>query len=251
MKLTRSLYEDLYDLVRFIPSLNLPTGIPSPADANNAAGLPRSMYHRHSHPPSSTDPFGNKDLAASASSSGALDSIPSQASRPHLHPARDPPRFRWSECFPIAHLVSQRQRLKAEGRKARKERIKADRQGGGVGANVPLEITMFMSSWLAALQRRKTIDVPTTNALLLAVQQMGEALSALERILTTPIPWSYNAHIWAVGPAHGLNNTRLLTIQVTLIYCLLLPFQLYGSQFGWLTIPATVVSESRYLIKQH
>jgi predicted membrane chloride channel (bestrophin family) len=96
-------------------------------------------------------------------------------------------------------LVSKRQRLKAEGRQARKERIKADQQGGGVGANVPLEITMFMSSWLAGVQRRKTIDVPTTNALLLAVQQMGEALSALERILTTPIPWSYNAHIWAVS----------------------------------------------------
>jgi predicted membrane chloride channel (bestrophin family) len=96
-------------------------------------------------------------------------------------------------------LVSKRQRLKAEGRQARKERIKADQQGGGVGANVPLEITMFMSSWLAGVQRRKTIDVPTTNALLSAVQQMGEALSALERILTTPIPWSYNAQIWAVS----------------------------------------------------
>ena len=90
--------------------------------------------------------------------------------------------------------------MKAESRKARNERIRADKQGGGVGANVPLEITMFMSSWLAAVQKRKTIDVPTTNALLLSVQQMGEALSALERILTTPIPWSYNAHIWAVSP---------------------------------------------------
>lgn len=68
-----------------------------------------------------------------------------------------------------------------------------------MGANVPLEVTMFMSSWLATMQRRKTIDVPTINALLLALQQMGEALSALERILTTPIPWSYNAHIWAVS----------------------------------------------------
>lgn len=70
--------------------------------------------------------------------------------------------------------------MKAESRKARKERIRSDKQGGGVGANVPLEITMFMSSWLAAVQKRKTIDVPTTNALLLSVQQMGEALSALE-----------------------------------------------------------------------
>lgn len=123
---------------------------------------------------------------------------PKTSSRPQLLPARAPPIFRWSECFPISYLVTKRQRLKAEGRKARMDRIKADRQGGGVGANVPLEVTMFMSSWLATMQRRKTIDVPTINSLLLALQQMGEALSALERILTTPIPWSYNAHIWGV-----------------------------------------------------
>jgi predicted membrane chloride channel (bestrophin family) len=69
---------------------------------------------------------------------------------------------------------------------------------------------MFMSSWLATVQRRKTIDVPTTNALLLAVQQMGEALSALERILTTPIPWSYNAHIWAVSNLDTQGNLKLM-----------------------------------------
>jgi len=191
--LKNSFYDDLYDLVRFIPSLNLPSGLPDATDANNASGLPQSMYHRHPHHSTvdSQESFGDK--------SPTPPSIQAQDRRPHLHPARDPPRFRWSECFPMSHLVSRRQRLKAEGRKARKERIKANRQGGGVGANVPLEITMFMSSWLAAVQRRKTIDVPTTNSLLLSVQQMGEALSALERILTTPIPWSYNAHIWAVS----------------------------------------------------
>ena len=188
-----SLYDDLYELVRFIPSLNLPSGIPEATEANNASGLPTSMYHRRNH--SHTHP-----AADSPESFGSKPPTPLRESRPYLHPARDPPRFRWSECFPISHLVSRQQRLKAESRKARKERIRADRQGGGVGANVPLEITMFMSSWLAAVQRRKTIDVPTTNALLLSVQQMGEALSALERILTTPIPWSYNAHIWAVSP---------------------------------------------------
>lgn len=190
-KLIISVYDDLYDLVRFIPSLNLPSGIPEETDANNASGLPNSMYHRHHH--------GRSHQTDSQESFGSKAPTPFGDRRPHVHPARDPPRFRWSECFPISHLVSRHQRLKAESRKARKERIRADKQGGGGGANVPLEITMFMSSWLAAVQRRKTIDVPTTNALLLSVQQMGEALSALERILTTPIPWSYNAHIWAVS----------------------------------------------------
>lgn len=107
-----------------------------------------------------------------------------------------------------------------------REREKASRNGGGIGQNVPLEISMFMSVWLAQMQRRKTIDVPTTNSLLACIQQMSEALVGLERILTTPIPWSYNAHIW----------------EVTWVYCLLLPFQLYGARFRWLTIPGTMVS---------
>lgn len=149
-------------------------------------------------PGDSQESFGDKMLQPTPPAS----TMPPRRSRPMLHPARSPPVFRWSECFPISFLVTKCQRLKAESRKARKERIKADRQGGGVGANVPLEVTMFMSSWLAAMQRRKTIDVPTTNSLLLSLQQMGEALSALERILTTPIPWSYNAHIWAVSRQH-------------------------------------------------
>jgi hypothetical protein len=41
---------------------------------------------------------------------------------------------------------------------------------------VPLEISMFMSVWVAQMQRRKTIDVPTINSLLAPIQQMAEAL---------------------------------------------------------------------------
>lgn len=183
----------------------MPSGNPCAVNANNASGLPDTMHLRRSRDtPSnlqseSQESFGDKVTHLATPPQPKPGAGKARQVRPQLHPARDPPRFRWSETFIGSFFVSKRQRMKAEGRKARKERIKADRQGGGVGANVPLEITMFMSSWLAAMQRRKTIDVPTTNALLLALQQMGEALSALERILTTPIPWSYNAHIWGVS----------------------------------------------------
>lgn len=122
--------------------------------------------------------------------------------------------------------MSARRRRAAQNRSELKKRMRAAREGGGVGQNVPLEINLFMSVWVAQMQRRKTIDVPTVNSLLFSLQQMSEALVGLERILTTPIPWSYNAHIW----------------EVTWVYCLLLPFQLYGAGFKWLTIPGTIVS---------
>jgi putative membrane protein len=105
--------------------------------------------------------------------------------------------------------------------------MKSERSGGGVGQNVPLEIVMFMSVWIASLQQRKTVDISTVNALVAALNQLNDALSNLERILTTPIPFSFDAHIWGV----------------TYLYCILLPFQLYGVGFGWLTIPAVIVGD--------
>jgi len=53
---------------------------------------------------------------------------------------------------------------------------------------------------------------------------MTDALTGLERILTTPIPFSYRIHLWLV----------------TIIYCLALPFQLWDA-LHWLTIPFTTI----------
>lgn len=53
---------------------------------------------------------------------------------------------------------------------------------------------------------------------------LTDSLTGLERILTTPIPFSYSIHLWVV----------------TVIYCLALPFQIWKAM-GWLTIPGTTV----------
>ncbi|KAF7976149.1 hypothetical protein HWV62_7459 [Athelia sp. TMB] len=80
------------------------------------------------------------------------------------------------------------------------------------------------SSYVADLQSKKVIDVPTTNGLIAALNQLVEALTGLERILTTPIPFSFSIHLWTV----------------TMIYCLALPVQLWLT-LKWITIPVTVV----------
>lgn len=209
----------MYHLVRFIPSLNLPSGIPSSSDANNAIG---PAYSRHVLRQSSVE----TDIEGGTTSSTSNDEKLSSHQDPHLHPARQPPVFRWSETFPFSLFLSSHQKAKVAQRKMYRRKMKEVRQGGGVGHNVPLEVTLFMSCWIAQMQKRKTIDVPTINALLAAVQSMSDALISLERILTTPIPWSYNAHIW----------------EVTWVYCLLLPFQLYGAGFNWVTVPAVVIT---------
>ncbi|RSH91483.1 hypothetical protein EHS25_009782 [Saitozyma podzolica] len=206
-------YEDLYHLVRFIPSLDFPSGIPSPAEANIGSDPTIRRVHRQD---------------SVSSSSPSSDDFKSTFLPPGvaLHPANDPPKFRWSDTFPTRFFVTRRYREKKAGRKLMRAKMRETREGGGVGRDVPLEVNMFMSAWIAAIQKRKTVDVSTVNSLLAAIQSMADALVGLERILTTPIPWSYSAHIW----------------EVTYVYCLTLPFQLYGSGFGWVTVPATVIT---------
>jgi predicted membrane chloride channel (bestrophin family) len=61
-------------------------------------------------------------------------------------------------------------------------------------------------------------------ALLNSLLSLTDSLTGLERILTTPIPFSYSIHLWAV----------------TAFYCLALPFQIVNTMH-WITIPGTTV----------
>jgi ion channel-forming bestrophin family protein len=61
-------------------------------------------------------------------------------------------------------------------------------------------------------------------ALMNSLNQLVDALTGLERILTTPIPFSYSVHLWVVC---GL-------------YCFLLPFQIWTA-LRWMTVPATAI----------
>ena len=57
-----------------------------------------------------------------------------------------------------------------------------------------------------------------------ALLVLTNSLTDLERILTTPIPFSYWVHLWTV----------------TVIYCMALPFQILTTM-SWITIPGTTV----------
>jgi predicted membrane chloride channel (bestrophin family) len=141
-----------------------------------------------------------------------------------LLPARMPPKYHIFDLFPFSLLVRllTKKGKQVKGRKAARLRAKLKR--GTVSHNLPLEISLYLSSYIGAMQSAKVIDVPTTNNLLASLNQLVDALTGLERILTTPIPFSYSIHLWVV----------------TIIYCLALPLQIW-STLKWLTIPATVV----------
>ncbi|KAM0789562.1 hypothetical protein ACM66B_000373 [Microbotryomycetes sp. NB124-2] len=161
------------------------------------------------------------------------------APRP-LMPSRNPPPMSWDDVIPFWALFCDLFAL-VRGR-ARKIRAGFTHQGSAIkkkrmplqnqsdGDNVPLELTLLLSGWVASLQRRKTCDVATINGLLNPLQSLADSLTGLERVLLSPIPLAYSLHLR----------------HVIWLWLLLLPAQLHAN-FGWLTIPALAITTFCFL----
>lgn len=142
-----------------------------------------------------------------------------------LLPAYMPPKYSYFDLFPFSLLVKflTEKGKDVRGKKAAKWRARLRNQA--VSHNLPLEISLYISSYVAKIQHDKFCDVPTNNNLIMSLNQLVDSLTGLERILTTPIPFSYAIHLWVV----------------TILYCLAMPLQIWASMKWW-TIPATILS---------
>jgi len=105
-----------------------------------------------------------------------------------------------------------------------KPHLRADKEGGGTNLihnyNLPLEISLYLSSYVHNNFKKKRIDVPTAQNMHNCINTMVDCLSQFERVLRSPIPLAYSIHL----------------VQTVWIYCLSLPFQLV-SVATWSTIP--------------
>lgn len=142
-----------------------------------------------------------------------------------LFPARNPPRYSYFDLFPFSLLVKFLTKRGKEVKGKKGARLRARLQHHSGTHNLPLEISLYLSSYIAALQNRKAVDATTISNLLATVSLLVDALTGLERILTTPIPFSYSVHLWTV----------------TLVYCFFLPFQLWPT-LKYVTIPGTIIA---------
>ncbi|CDO73358.1 hypothetical protein BN946_scf185008.g121 [Trametes cinnabarina] len=271
-------YVDLYHLVKFLPSYALPAGLPSVVDVTSADGMstrspfrprgdstvaadltslredvtsidmpasptvPRSPTTQLPFPatsprkvsrvkvdiPPRTSTTTNgraraQEKEKQADKGSTYSGVSGMQDEAFLLPARMPPKYHLFDLFPfslLVHALTKRGK-DVKGRKAARIRAKL-RSRTVTTHNLPLEISLYLSSYIAALQDRGAIPPPTATNLLNALNQLVDALTGLERILTTPIPFSYRVQLWSV----------------TVLYCLLLPFQIW-SALKWLTIPAT------------
>ncbi|KAG1730965.1 UPF0187-domain-containing protein [Suillus paluster] len=243
-------YDDLHPLVSFISpcSYSLPAIIP-PA---NPPELHRRSTHAstHSHyshkvpaSPGTTQapaspshlsgsnqvplaiiPEGTSQPAMTPATQGMIDKTETPYDEESIRPAAMPRVHSWRKAFPFSFffwvwaIVRKDVGRAVEPNDARRD-FRFNKN------NVPLEISLYLSSYISALQVRKTVDPPTISLLYTTLNQLIDALTGLERILTTPIPVSYSSHLW----------------MVTLVYCTTLPFQLW-STLKWLTIPASIIA---------
>lgn len=116
------------------------------------------------------------------------------------------------------------------GRRARAGGRTGSKRRAEVGSNVPLELSLFLSSWVSTLVQRGTLQTPFVAELFAATGKLQDSITTLERVVTTPLPFAYQAHLRAS----------------VWIWLLTLPFQVY-EYMGWITVPTTCITAAIYL----
>jgi len=99
-----------------------------------------------------------------------------------------------------------------------------------MGENLPVEVLRCLSEWCSVLEERNTVPGTSLGSILGTIAAFEDCVSALEKILTTPLPFVYSVHIR----------------HTVWIYLFFLPFQLV-EEFEWYTIPGVTIAAFIYL----
>ncbi|RPA99079.1 UPF0187-domain-containing protein [Choiromyces venosus 120613-1] len=104
--------------------------------------------------------------------------------------------------------------------------IKVARRQGKHHGNLPFEIMNYLSAYFEHCIKNDTLAGPCWQGQISAsIMLMMDAYGGCERVLGTPLPLAYNIAI----------------SQITWLYVLILPFQLYA-KLKWVAIPGTIVA---------
>lgn len=228
-------YEDLYPLVCFLPKYAYqPTGqmdlLPL-WQASLSHGIdgttPKPVHPRSSTmPPPSTQTGHYFDEAAAEKSywykshrnkrRGSFDPekvLPEVVSEYPLKPARNPPNRGFFDYFTILRpLRSFAKFLRRKVRKGTKpmellneERApltpessapsKRERRANPMDSNVPMEIALYLSSYLAFLLKNGLLTPAIATAMTNNLILIQDSVFSLDRIRSTPLPFAYQAHL--------------------------------------------------------
>jgi predicted membrane chloride channel (bestrophin family) len=231
-------YEDLYPLVSMLPH-DLSGDISGERNTTGPDALP---LWQETNLPKMKLRKTNSDPTAGQKH----DSYDPEKGLAHIHsdvplrPARNPPRESILDYLPILFIFKPAfNMVKRLFKKEEPQELVGGAQRNFFGkkvqaipidSNVPLEIVLFLSSYLQMLLRNGFLQPAIATAYVNSITSLQDCVANLERIRTTPIPFAYQTH---------------LRMSVWL-YLLFLPFEIYQA-FKWLTIPATAFAAFLYI----
>jgi len=112
-----------------------------------------------------------------------------------LQPARNPPKATFWDYFGFLRFLRPILRLLRGHRAADLTLGGRKRKVMDVESNIPLEITLFLNSYLAWLMGNGLLQPAIATGLMNNIGMLQDAMSNLERIRNTPLPFAYQAHL--------------------------------------------------------
>ena len=125
-----------------------------------------------------------------------------------LRPSRLPPQMGFFDYFPILRPIKRIPKMfkpkqvevhddeRFIGSPISEGRPYIDRQETEpIVSNVPLQIILHLSSYNAFLLKNNLVSPPVGSALTSSVAALHDAISGLDRIKATPLPFAYQAHL--------------------------------------------------------
>ena len=211
-------YEDLYPLVAFLPRYAYASDGTEADDLlplwqashnKNVAPLKRTGSRARSRT-TSLDDVDKRTWSTSYHPRGYHEFDPEKVlpvvfTDHPLRPSRLPPEMGFFDYFPVLRPIK-RIRKMFKQKKAEDEGFIElhPREGkGGVGrkrkqpieSNVPLQIMLYISSYNAFLLNNNLLASASAGMFTNSVCALQEAISGLERIKATPLPFAYQAHL--------------------------------------------------------
>lgn len=145
--------------------------------------------------------------------------LPEVTSHRPLRPARNPPGTTLYDYFPILRIPKWifrhiRRQAKPIPKAGSRNVFGRKRKTALVDSNVPLEITMYLSSYLSFCLKNGLLQPALATGMMNNISSLQDTLSNLERIRSTPLPFAYQAHLrmslWLVLLLSSGASCRLL-----------------------------------------
>lgn len=131
--------------------------------------------------------------------------LPTVVSDVPLRPSRDPPSDGFFSYFPIFRPLKRLGKVFSRDRVVHNHDDDGDYELDAVerkrksrepsDSNVPLEIVMYLNGYNAFLLRKGLLPPAAATSLTNALTSLHDAISGLDRIRTTPLPFAYQAHL--------------------------------------------------------